>query len=459
MEYTELDQYPLPSGQLTSWTPVISTPTQWAPDPRPLTSAHHEHCTRAQTPTEHGSWIGSAFRIDRPYSASAMRTLITTWFARHEALRTTIVSENDTFVRKTVTATDAVAFPVTRAHTADEIRDFLTSQFESALSPLKWPHCIFATIEPDTATESFVCLFAADHSVMDAYSQVIAISELRSLYDAILDTPGVPDDKTYGSYVDFGIIEKQACDAITEQHPAVSAWDTFLTEHNNAFPTFTPISGMLNTSTAEPTRQASKSQWLLNPEEATAFNTACRAAGFSTQAGILAALAVAQSRLTGEGTLSSVMPVHTRVHESFAESMGWFVNIVPVTVQAAHDNDVLGALTSATAALAASKKLALAPFAKVAQILKTTQTPKFVVSYVDIRYLPEADQMPAISGRALRSNTYSNDEVYFWINRTPRGLNVSTRYPDTEEAHTLIEQFLTELTAVFAAASTTSIAA
>ncbi|WP_149360638.1 condensation domain-containing protein [Lolliginicoccus suaedae] len=465
MEYTELDQYPLPDGRLTTWTPVAARGS-WAPDPRPLASAHREHCDRVDRATDRpgrGSWIGSAFRIERPYSADAMRTLITTWFARHEALRTTVIPTPAGWARQTLPADaiDAVPVPVTRARTGAEARDFLTEQFETALSPLAWPHCILATLEPSSDTGSFLCIFGADHSVMDAYSQVIAISELRALYNDIIDGTEHTTTKSYGSHLDFAALEQKACAALDPEAPAVHAWREFLDQHDGQFPAFAPVepaSGPVSATTGTG-RQASLSRWLLAPDEAHAFNTTCRANGFSSQAGILAALALAQARTSGSTTFSTIMPVHTRVHESWAESMGWFVNIVPLTLSVAHGQDLPGALQSATRALAATKPLALAPFARVAELLGTTATPRFVVSYVDIRYLPEADRMPDIQGRALRSDCYSSNEVYFWINRTPHGLNVSTRYPDAPQAHQAIEAFLSELTTVLRSASTTPVAA
>ncbi|MBD8506483.1 Aureobasidin A1 biosynthesis complex [Hoyosella sp. G463] len=463
MEYTELDQYPLPDGRLTTWTPVVARGA-WAPDARPLSSAHREHCDRADRTTDRpgrGSWIGSAFRIERPYSPEAMRALITTWFARHEALRTTVLPTPAGWARQTlpVDAIDAVPVPVLRARTGAEARDFLTEQFETALSPLSWPHCILATVEPGPLEPgsddgSFLCIFGADHSVMDAYSQVIAISELRALYNDIVDGTHHTTAKAYGSHLDFAVVEQKACEALTTEAPAVQAWRDFLAQHDHQFPAFGPVEPATATS-----RQASLSRWLLDLDEAQALNTACRAHGFSSQAGILAALALAQARTGGGTRFSTIMPVHTRVHESWAESMGWFVNIVPLELTVAHGNDLPGALQSATRALAATKPLALAPFARVAELLGTTATPRFVVSYVDIRYLPEADRMPDIQGRALRSNSYSSNEVYFWINRTPHGLNVSTRYPDTPQAHLAIEMFLSELATVLRSASTTPIAA
>ncbi|WP_278314594.1 condensation domain-containing protein [Lolliginicoccus levis] len=458
MEYTELDQYPLPDGRLTTWTPVVARDA-WAPDARPLSSAHREHCDRADRTTDRpgrGSWIGSAFRIERPYSAEAMRTLISAWFARHEALRTTVVPAPAGWARQTVPADaiDAVPVPVTRARTGAEARDFLSEQFETALSPLAWPHCILATLEPSGDAGSFLCIFGADHSVMDAYSQVIAISELRALYNDIVDGTSRTTAKTFGSHLDFAVVEQQACDALAPDAPAVHAWREFLDQHDEQFPAFAPVE-----PATTPSRQASISRWLLTPDEAHALNTACRANGISSQAGILAALALAHARTSGDTTFSTIMPVHTRVHESWAESMGWFVNIVPLTLSVAHGNDLPGALRSATRALAATKPLALAPFARVAKLLGTTATPRFVVSYVDIRYLPEADRMPDIQGRALRSDSYSSNEVYFWINRTPHGLNVSTRYPSTPQAHQAIEAFLSELTTVLRSASTTPVAA
>ena len=109
------------------------------------------------------------------------------------------------------------------------------------------------------------------------------------------------------------------------------------------------------------------------------------------------------------------------------------------------------ALESAAAAGTANKGLARMPYSKIAQILESTEIPRFVVSYIDLRFLPDAAQWQARKGRALRSNCHADDEVYFWVNRTLEGLNISARFPSSDVASTNVHRFITEFVSVLTA--------
>ena len=50
---------------------------------------------------------------------------------------------------------------------------------------------------------------------------------------------------------------------------------------------------------------------------------------------------------------------------------------------------------------------------------------------MDVRFAPAAEHWPDWNARALRSKQYQHD-VYMWINRTPQGINIAARYPNTE---------------------------
>ena len=60
---------------------------------------------------------------------------------------------------------------------------------------------------------------------------------------------------------------------------------------------------------------------------------------------------------------------------------------------------------------------------------------------MDVRFAPMADHWHDWNARALRSKQYDHD-VYIWINRTPRGLNISARYPNNEAATTNVHRYV-----------------
>jgi hypothetical protein len=65
----------------------------------------------------------------------------------------------------------------------------------------------------------------------------------------------------------------------------------------------------------------------------------------------------------------------------------------------------------------------------VAELLGEAPVPKFVVSFMDSRGTPTADVADAGGAQVLRSHSYAGDEMYVWVNRTPSGLRMHSRYP------------------------------
>ena len=70
-------------------------------------------------------------------------------------------------------------------------------------------------------------MLAADHCVVDAYSLLVAIGELRAFYLAEVDGTQ-PRSSCAGSHLDYGIHDRKAGAELTPVHPAVTHWRTFL---------------------------------------------------------------------------------------------------------------------------------------------------------------------------------------------------------------------------------------
>ena len=60
---------------------------------------------------------------------------------------------------------------------------------------------------------------------------------------------------------------------------------------------------------------------------------------------------------------------------------------------------------------------------------------------MDVRFAPAAEHWPDWNARALRSKQYQHD-VYIWINRTPQGINIAARYPNTELATARVHEYI-----------------
>ncbi|MGC4935542.1 condensation domain-containing protein [Gordonia sp. DT30] len=448
MEYTELADYRIPGGSLTAWEPVAHQDA-WRDDPRRLSYVHVEHARRAQLVGAgwYSEWIGTAFLVEHALDRDALAATIEEWYRRHEAFRSSVRTDSDVTPEDELTRITAPpqAISVRGTSLGEDLDDAqahaaVQEYFNTTVSPLRWPHCVAVTVEPAGRDDCFLLMFAADHTVMDAYTQVFAIRELTTLYEAALaQQPHNLID--YGSYLDFADAERCLGEQIDANNSAVALWRRFFDTSTNtaqpvAMPTFprfeVPDEQATVASRRPPTTgfQASLSRYLLDGTETKLLDGICKTAGGSLAAGIYAALAMANTALTGEADLRFVSPIHTRTGPQWGEAVGWFVGVIPMHVRSGGAATFTQALSAVTASVGEYRDAGAAPFAPIADLIGGDTTPPgFVVSYIDLRRAEGAERWDAREARVLRSATADADEVYFWINRIPDGLNISARYP------------------------------
>ncbi|NNH74579.1 hypothetical protein HLB23_32825 [Nocardia uniformis] len=449
MEYTLLSDFEIRPGRLTFWS--ATNTAEWAPDPRPLSTAHTEYCAsidNSDSRPGRGRWIGTIFEMDAPFDHDAVHTMTRWWHARHEGLRTTVHRAAAEWQRRTCSETgiEVRSEGVDTVTDSEELNDFLRDALELRLSPLIWPHCLIATVE-HADSRDFTVLVAADHSVMDAYGQLLVISELRRLYHAALAEAIVPPSETSTASAEFAAVERSAAAALTPECEAVAVWREFLAESGGTLPRFHPgpVTAVQDPDTAD-AAQHSVSRWLLDAAEADAFEAALDAVGHRATTGAFAALALAARQLFHTSNFRTVMPVATRPPQ-WAESMGWFVNILPVDIELGDHTDFRDALDIARTALKRAKPAAMAPASRVFNLLDIEDRPRFGASFVDTRRLPNIRTLERLRWRALRADSHSADEVYFWINRTVQGLNISTRFP-AAYSDTAMHRYIDEIASI-----------
>ncbi len=447
MEYTELADYQVYAGSVAFWRATSTTPRSDAFDERPLSPQHEKHVDQAGDPTE-PSWIGTVFEINQEFDAEAVRQTLLAWHAKHESFRT-MVARDDNGLRRFTYRPESLQLAARDAGIHDSVErvyDVVSRFFDHTVRSDTWPHLVAATVVPSDqdAGPRFLLAFAADHSVMDAYSQVIAVSELNQLYAAALSGEPLVTEPA-PSYVDFSVAERSRAAVANHAHETTRRWENFLEPQEPRFPAF-PLP---NDPPLDPTLpQRSISRWLAPADVSDVIHERARSLGHGMQSAVLVALATAMQRAAGtDDPLKFVMPMHTRTAE-YTTSMGWFVGISPLVLDLAGTSGLGEQLERADAASTHIRSDAQIPFASIADLLDIGSAPRFVVSYVDVRHLPGAAQFDAARARALRSIRYSDDEFYFWVVRARGGINVSARHPNNPTATRSVERYLSKFTAV-----------
>ena len=458
MEFTELADYALPAGHLTEWIPTTGDNLKsWAIDDRPLTYEHGSHYLRGSGSCSENDWLGAVFEIHHRYDRDAVRRTLTTWMRRHEAFRTTVTKGPDTpddpnVLRRSTNSgeqLDVTPLEVGLLRTGTRVHQHLAELFDTKISPLQWPHCLAATITGDNTSgrSGFLLIFGADHSVMDAYSMLLSINEIQRIYGAELygTDAGLP---AIGSHIDFSTADRAIGSRLDFDDPVVTTWRQFLDSSGGEFPMFCLPVTPKSSAIAPHSLQNGSSSWLLSATEADSISSHSRLLGTTLASAVIAALALASRELSGEDTLRFVMPMHTRTESQYAESVGWYVGMIPVEVDITGLDTFADCVDAAADSVSSTKSFSRFPFPRVAQLLGHHSAPRFVVSYLDVRFVPGAGDWEQWHARTLRSTAYSNDEVYMWIARTPVGMTISARYPGNNVATTNVHGFIDVLGAI-----------
>ncbi|WP_279105601.1 condensation domain-containing protein [Gordonia paraffinivorans] len=449
MKFIQIRDEPIAPGGLVEWTPYVpSELNSWEPDPRLTSHNHEEHLRaaseyRARTQREGGreAWLGLSIEFDEPLSIPAIRKVLTQWIDRHEVLRSHVVIKGSGLQRLT-TPPGTVKLKMGRIGWYSEpgpLVEQLGGAFDRATAPLHWPAYLFATVG---RADSFTLLFAADHSLVDGYSLIMAQQELVTLYRAAREhrNPNLPK---VGSYVDFSAEERCLADQTGADHPAVAMWSEFLRSGGGDMPALLRSSQ----TSAEQAREEQQyidettipqeSLWGVIADDATAnrFTAVCSEAGGTLTAGILAAFAMVHHEMTGDPQFRCVLPRHTRNDTRWLAALGWFVGLAPFWIDMSDSPTFDQAVARSTEMLKRGRQCASLPFERVAQLIGYKGAPRFVISFIDTRYAPGAGAADAGRAKVIRSHSYSPHEVYIWINRTPSGLRYSARFPRESPLH------------------------
>lgn len=451
MEFVELFDYPITPGRVTHWMAHSEAPLhEWPLDERSVSFVHEAHLRNYTVASieSRESWIGTALEFEGELDHEALRRTLKIWADRHEVLRSQVelidlVKPNtSSLIRRTLPlgTVDFSRVEVGDLRSATAVHRELSHQFDTIASPSRWPGYVFSTIERDDGT--FTVVFVADHSLLDGYSIYLLGNELVQLYRQVLvEAPDFapPPSADQDSYVDFSAEERVAAQAVEAEHPAVRAWEAvFKDDRSVTFP--------LPLKDARPHRghvaQRGYMSWLLDSQLSEDFAAACKAAGGSYQAGLIGALALSTKLTSDRETFSTVMPFHTRNNPRWAESLGWFVGIAPMVVDLRGLSSFSETIPLAQQTQQTGRLVASVPYARVCELLRPTAKNSFLVSFINGGTIPGGDQWEEWKLRGLRSKNYSDDEVALFFNRSPSGLVLCGRYPNTETATRNVHKFL-----------------
>ncbi|MGW0177717.1 condensation domain-containing protein [Rhodococcus sp. NPDC003322] len=453
MHVTAIDRYDIEPGTLTEWTFAPTDDLVHSDVPPSYNQQFH-----LDTARKHGVgssvWMAASFDVPGPLDRAALRRTFELTIRRHDALWTGFEVRPDRISRLTVpphavAVTDSrpVVFDDTRA-----LRSHLRGRFTEVCDPLTFPAFLFATVE---RAGSSTVIAAFDHTIVDGYSLVIAVRELRQIYELLCATPELDDSDVHtelddpGSFMSF-CVEENAEQDVDASDPRIQAWARFYEACGGTAPSF-PLD--LGVEPGKPAPQASDVRRILDAADAARFEEVCLGAGGTMFTGVLTAIGTALRREGAPTILPLQFPLHTRLDPRWEGSIGWLTTSAPITVQIDDADDFATSLTETHASFRSSLTLRGVSMpqvrAGVGDGYRRTGTDLFMVSYIDYRRLAGTEHHRDINAHHI-SNVTVCDDAQFWVSRTTEGLSIRSRLPNTPVARSTIERFLSGLAAVLA---------
>ncbi|MFD6347289.1 condensation domain-containing protein [Streptomyces roseolus] len=459
MKFIDIWDLGIRPGRSTAWRPrtdSLRTP-RWVPDGRPASYLQEAHLHGARSAVAEArrspSWLATTFELPGPLDSAALRTAFLGWIDRHETLRSRLriravgpdadeTGGNPRAERATLPPgeVDLVRDDFGYLNHPAEVRAWIESVLDGDTDPLAWPSFVLLTVEHGDATT--VCV-GVDHLNADGYSILLIAYEITQLYRAVVEdrAPGL---SPVGSYPEFAGVERAAADRLDAGHDVVRGWQEYVEEGGGLLPSFpAPVSDGSEPS-PNPLAQCGGMDWLLDSEEARAFDVVCKQKGGGLFSGALAALAMTARNRFGTERFRTLVPVHTRSQRRYLRSLGWYVGLAPVSLPV-HAEDGFGqVMKEAGEALRTGLPLSGAPLALLSRLLGRPLAPRFLVSYMDTRWVPGARRWTEWDAAALRSRRFDDHEVYLWVVRNHEGVYLSFRFPDSELARATVPPFLEE---------------
>ena len=386
------------------------------------------------------SWIALVLELpgppDRPAFRAALRELLT----RHEILRCDferVGSDGD--LTCAVIDPDTVStspHDIGPVDTTEALRDYLFAYFYDRIDVGSWPLIAVGTVERTRSTTVFV---ACDHLVSDGGSVPVIARDLAAAYRAETDG-GTADLPQVGSYVAFTEQQRKEFDEVDAEDPRLASWRAFMDRNGGFFPRFPLDLGIEDGTTMHPA--TNRTDRLLGPDDAETLAARCKEQGVRMSAALLAATGIALRDGGGPEQYRGFLPVNERGRGDLTDSVGWYVNTMPVEFTVAADLDVDDIIAAANNAMTGMLADIEVPFVKAWYALapELAELPAWpyavnFFSYMDFRKAAGGDD-PTVAGATMHVWSSGSNGICHWFHRNNSGVHVNTIRVDTPEART-----------------------
>lgn len=456
-------------GSINGWQPADGPVTTWMASPAAREAARNaprsdlapsyqraRHLRAARECQAMGKQLPRlmvvAWDIPGVCDIPAMTATINAHVRRHDAYHDWFEFDNGAFVRRAIDDPEAIDFVPTEFGymNTEQIRAHaLTATPET----LEWDCFTFGIVQ---RIDSFTFYASVDHLHIDGMSAGLIFFEIHLTYQHLsqaLGAPAIPPQ--VASYRSYAARQHQKAAALTPSSPEIRGWVEFARDTRGDWPSFPLPVGDTSASSKGDFVTAD----LLDAAETESFETACHAAGARFGGGVLACAALAERELTGTETYHGFAPYDTRTPGIDSMTVGWFANLVPVTVPVA-TGSFSEAARAAQRSFDDAKDLAGAPIERALELAHqlgiAPPTPRsMMVSFMDLRKIPAAALF-----EQTNFGTYADDlshgGINMWISRQGDKTTATISFPDNAQARESVHRYIAVLTQTFARAVKTT---
>ncbi|MFF0295378.1 condensation domain-containing protein [Kitasatospora sp. NPDC004614] len=383
------------------------------------------------------SWLAVTFEIEGPLDRPALESALRHLVQRHHVLRCE-------FQRLLGDLSCAVHRPedieLESVHlgefdTSQEVRDFLNDSFQKQIDTLEWPpYTVGAVLRNSGPTTVYL---AFDHIVSDGMSMPNVVRDVQMAY-AAYSAGKDPELPPAGSYVDFAREQRHRYASIDADDDRLAYWKSFIERNDGIFPHF-PLD--LGTQPGRLYPAVNESATLLDDRQTAALEARCQDAGGKLFMGLFAAVGTALHTEGGPDLYRALLPLSERGRGTWRDSLGWFVNTLPIEFSVSRELDFPQLLAGVRDGFTTMMENIDVPFVRAWELLapehftgRCWPFPVNFLSYIDMRKCPGAENharwRPMAHVWVSRVNGTTS-----WFQRDADGLHINSIYVDLPQAH------------------------
>ncbi|MFE7560854.1 condensation domain-containing protein [Kitasatospora sp. NPDC057500] len=383
------------------------------------------------------SWLAVTFEIRGTLNRAALEEALLFLIRRHDVLRCEFqrLLGDLSYAVHRPDAIELEAVDMGEFDTSQEIRAFLSDGFQKGIDTMAWPPYVMGAVIRDTGSTTVYLAF--DHIVSDGMSMPNVVRDVEVAYAAYC-RGGEPDLPSPGSYLEFAREQRRSYASIGVDDDRLAYWRAFIRRNDGVFPRFPLDLGV------EPGRLypvVNDTATLLDDRQAEALEARCRDVGGKPFMGLLAAVAVALREEGGPDRYRALMPLSERGRGTWRNSLGWFVNTLPIEFAVARNLDFAQLIAGVRDGFTTMMESIDVPFIRAWELLapehftgRCWPFPVNFVSYIDMRKCPGAEHHPRWRPTAYVWVSRVNGSTS-WFQRDSTGLHINSIYVDTPQAH------------------------